>query len=104
MSTSWSERLFGGLRRTSEQLGENLSGLTGKGRLDDDDLDRIEEALITADLGPAMGRASASGSPRGATRSRPAPKNCARSWPKRSRRCCARSPNRSRSTPSRARR
>src|SRR5690606_30420727 len=54
MSTSWSERLFGGLRRTSERLGENLSGLTGKGRLDDDDLDRIEEALITADLGPAM--------------------------------------------------
>src|SRR3546814_1902881 len=25
-----------------------------KARLDDDDLDRIEEALITADLGPAM--------------------------------------------------
>src|SRR3546814_13380309 len=51
---SWSERLFGGLKRTSERLGENLAGLTGKARLDDDDLDRIEEALITADLGPAM--------------------------------------------------
>ena len=49
--TSWSERLLGGLRRTSERLGENLAGLTGKSRLDDDDLDRIEEALITADLG-----------------------------------------------------
>ena len=51
---SWSERLLGGFRRTSERLGENLAGLTGKSRLDDDDLDRIEEALITADLGPAM--------------------------------------------------
>ena len=51
---SWSERLLGGLRRTSERLGENLSGLTGKSRLDDEDLDRIEDALITADLGPTM--------------------------------------------------
>src|SRR3546814_1633664 len=38
----------------SSDLGENLAGLTGKARLDEDDLDRIEEALITADLGPAM--------------------------------------------------
>ena len=45
---SWSERLLGGLKRTSERLGENLSGLTGKSRLDDNDLDRIEDALITA--------------------------------------------------------
>jgi fused signal recognition particle receptor len=51
---SWTERLFGGLKRTSERLGENLAGLTGKASLDTDDLDRIEEALITADLGPAM--------------------------------------------------
>jgi fused signal recognition particle receptor len=51
---SWTERLFGGLKRTSERLGENLAGLTGKASLDADDLDRIEEALITADLGPAM--------------------------------------------------
>ena len=52
--TSWTERLFGGLKRTSERLGENLAGLAGKASLDTDDLDRIEEALITADLGPAM--------------------------------------------------
>lgn len=51
---SWTERLFGGLKRTSERLGENLVGLAGKASLDADDLDRIEEALITADLGPAM--------------------------------------------------
>lgn len=53
-SPSWTERLFGGLKRTSERLGENLAGLAGKGALDEDDLDRIEEALITADLGPKM--------------------------------------------------
>ena len=52
---SWSDRLFGGLRRTSDRLGDNLSGLFGAGgRLDDETLDRIEEALIVSDLGPAM--------------------------------------------------
>ncbi len=51
---SWSDRLLGGLKRTSERLSENLSGLTGKPNLDAADLDRIEDALITADLGPAM--------------------------------------------------
>lgn len=51
---SWSDRLLGGLKRTSERLSENLSGLTGKAILDTADLDRIEDALITADLGPAM--------------------------------------------------
>ena len=51
---SWTERLFGGLKRTSERLGENLAGIASKGTLEPDDLDRIEEALITADLGPAM--------------------------------------------------
>ena len=28
--TSWSDRLLGGFKRTSERLGENLAGLTGK--------------------------------------------------------------------------
>ena len=56
---SWSERLFGGFRKTSERLTENLSGLTEnlsavvtKTRLDDDQLDEIEDALILSDLGP----------------------------------------------------
>lgn len=53
-AASWSERLLGGLKRTSERLSDNLAGLTGKGALSEADLDRIEEALITADLGPAM--------------------------------------------------
>ncbi len=50
---SWRERLFGGLRRTSEKLGENIGGLFAK-PLDDQTLDEIEEALIVSDLGPAM--------------------------------------------------
>src|SRR4051812_30218965 len=53
MSTSWHERLLGGFRRTSDKLGENLSGLLGKAALDADTLDQIEEALIASDLGPA---------------------------------------------------
>ena len=55
MSTppSWSDRLMGGFRRTSDRLGENLSGLFGKAALDADTLDQIEEALIASDLGPA---------------------------------------------------
>ncbi|PZU13080.1 MAG: signal recognition particle-docking protein FtsY, partial [Sphingobium sp.] len=51
--SSWRDRLFGGLRRTSDRLGENLSGLF-KAALDDRTLDEIEEALIMTDLGPAM--------------------------------------------------
>ena len=52
--TSWRDRLFGGLKRTSDKLGENLTGLFNKAALDDQTLDEIEEALIMTDLGPAM--------------------------------------------------
>jgi fused signal recognition particle receptor len=52
--TSWRDRLFGGLKRTSDKLGENLTGLFTKAALDDQTLDEIEEALIMSDLGPAM--------------------------------------------------
>ena len=51
-TTPWHERLFGGFRRTSEKLGENLTGLFTKAALDDATLDEIEEALISSDLGP----------------------------------------------------
>ena len=51
---SWRDRLFGGLKRTSEKLGENLTGLFVKAALDAQTLDEIEEALIVSDLGPAM--------------------------------------------------
>ena len=53
MSTAWHERLLGGFRRTSDRLGENISGLFGKAALDEATLDAIEEALIASDLGPA---------------------------------------------------
>ena len=51
-TTSWSDRLLGGFRRTSEKLGENLTGLFTKAALDKATLDEIEEALIASDLGP----------------------------------------------------
>jgi fused signal recognition particle receptor len=40
------------LRRTSDRLGDNLSGLFTKAVLDQDTLDDVEEALIASDLGP----------------------------------------------------
>ena len=53
-TSSWTDRMFGGFKRTSERLGDNLAGLLGGGKLDADTLDRIEDALIVSDLGPAM--------------------------------------------------
>lgn len=53
-ASSWQDRLFGGLKRTSERLSDNLAGLFSGGRLDAATLDRIEDALIVSDLGPAM--------------------------------------------------
>jgi fused signal recognition particle receptor len=49
----WIDRMRDGLRRTSDRLGDNLSGLFTKAVLDQDTLDDIEEALIASDLGPA---------------------------------------------------
>jgi len=49
---SWSDRLFGGLRRTSERLGENLAGIVAATRLSEAQLDELEDALIVSDLGP----------------------------------------------------
>jgi fused signal recognition particle receptor len=51
--TPWHKKLIGGFKRTSERLGENLSGLVTKSKLDVETLDGIEEALIMSDLGPA---------------------------------------------------
>jgi fused signal recognition particle receptor len=50
---SWSERLLGGFRKTSERLSENLAGIVTKAKLDDAQLDEIEDALILSDLGPS---------------------------------------------------
>ncbi|MBA3676192.1 MAG: signal recognition particle-docking protein FtsY [Sphingosinicella sp.] len=51
--TPWLERLRGGFKKTSDRLGENLTGLFTKANLDDATLDEIEEALIASDLGPS---------------------------------------------------
>jgi fused signal recognition particle receptor len=49
---SWSDRIFGGFRKTSERLSDNLAGIVTKARLDDEQLDELEDALILSDLGP----------------------------------------------------
>lgn len=49
----WRERMFGGFKKTSSKLTENLAGLVTKSKLDAESLDAIEEALIVSDLGPA---------------------------------------------------
>jgi fused signal recognition particle receptor len=51
-SESWTQRLFGGFRKTSERLSENLTGIVAKTRLDEAQLDDLEDALILTDLGP----------------------------------------------------
>ena len=50
----WLSRMRDGLKNSSEKLGQNLSFLMGGGRIEAEDLDDIEEALIAADLGPAV--------------------------------------------------
>lgn len=50
---TWSDRVFGGLRKTSERLSENLVGIVATARLDEAQLDDIEDALILSDLGPS---------------------------------------------------
>jgi len=49
---AWTQRIFGGFRKTSERLSENLAGIVTKAKLDDAQLDEIEDALILSDLGP----------------------------------------------------
>jgi fused signal recognition particle receptor len=51
---SWRDKLFSGLRRTSDRLGENIAGIFTRAALDEQTLDEIEEALIVTDLGPRM--------------------------------------------------
>ena len=51
-SAGWSDRVLSGLRKTSEQLTGNLTGIVGTAKLDDATLDEVEDALILSDLGP----------------------------------------------------
>jgi len=50
---SWYERMRLGFRKTSDRLGDNLTGLLARSALDEAVLDDIEEALVASDLGPA---------------------------------------------------
>ncbi|HYE27268.1 MAG TPA: signal recognition particle-docking protein FtsY [Allosphingosinicella sp.] len=50
---TWLDRLQAGFRKTSDRLGDNLTGLFTRAALDEETLDEIEEALIASDLGPA---------------------------------------------------
>lgn len=49
---SWSDKLLGGFRKTSERLTGNLAGIVSATRLTEDQLDDLEDALILSDLGP----------------------------------------------------
>ncbi len=48
---SWAERLKAGLSRTRAQLGGQLVGLLGRGRIDDEMLEELETTLLMADIG-----------------------------------------------------
>src|SRR3546814_7309047 len=47
----WFQRLKAGLTRSSSKLGEGITGIFTKRKLDDQALEELEELLITADLG-----------------------------------------------------
>ena len=49
---SWYERMRLGFKKTSDRLGDNLTGLITRAALDEATLDGIEEALVASDLGP----------------------------------------------------
>ncbi|MFA5120837.1 signal recognition particle-docking protein FtsY [Zavarzinia sp.] len=49
--SGWLSRLKAGLSRSSSSLGQSITGLFKKRKLDDETLDELEEALIRADLG-----------------------------------------------------
>jgi fused signal recognition particle receptor len=50
----WLSRLGAGLRRSSARLSDGIGHALSGRRLDDDAIESLEEALITADVGPAM--------------------------------------------------
>jgi fused signal recognition particle receptor len=49
----WLSRLRSGLQRSSAQLADGITGVFTKHKLDDDALEKLEETLISVDLGPA---------------------------------------------------
>jgi fused signal recognition particle receptor len=55
-SAGWFSKLKGALHRSSDSLSESITGVFTKKKLDDETLDALEDALIKADLGPAVAR------------------------------------------------
>ncbi len=51
-SESWTDRLLGGFRKTSDKLSDNISSIGAAAKLDNATLDDVEDALILSDLGP----------------------------------------------------
>jgi fused signal recognition particle receptor len=51
---SWWQRLKSGLGKSTSKITDSLTGLFTKRKLDQTALDELEEALIAADLGPAV--------------------------------------------------
>jgi len=51
MSKGWFSRLKAGLARSSSRIGEGITGIFTKRKLDDAALEELEELLISADLG-----------------------------------------------------
>ncbi len=51
---SWFERLKQGLTRTSSKLSNDVADAIDGRKLDDDALEQLEDALIMADMGPAV--------------------------------------------------
>jgi fused signal recognition particle receptor len=51
---SWLQRLKRGLSRSSSKLGEGITSIFTRRRLDDTTLDELEELLITADMGTGI--------------------------------------------------
>jgi fused signal recognition particle receptor len=49
--SSWAERLKQGLTRTRTQLGNQLGGLFGGGKIDEEVYEELESILLTADVG-----------------------------------------------------
>jgi fused signal recognition particle receptor len=49
---NWLSRLRAGLQKSSSKLGEGISGVFAKQRLDEETLAALEETLIAGDLGP----------------------------------------------------
>ena len=56
-SLSWTERLKQGLSRTRSQLGGQLAGLFGGGKIDEAVYEELETILLTADVGVAATQA-----------------------------------------------